>query len=156
VQDPDISYHVLMKLAGGTKVEQMDINEFFQQAADYEAAGDILDSVHKVLLIIEQTHPFPVLRLTELKTWIDKGDYNKIISGDYVKKGEKENVMNNFKEASSQYQEDFKKSQDPLTKSIYGSVSGVMEGVNKAVEDVQNFFENIFRGVGDDSDKKDD
>lgn len=157
VQNPDVSYHVLMKLAGGTKVEQMDINEFFQQAADYEASGDILDSIHKILLIIEQTHPFAVLRLTELKTWIDKGDYNKILSGEYAKKGEKDNVMNDFKKASDQYQEDFKKSKDPLTQSVYGGVSDFMNGVNKATEDVQKFFENIFKGVGDDQgDRKDE
>lgn len=156
VQDPNISYHVLMKLAGGTKVEQMDINEFFQQAADYEASGDILDSIYKILLIIEQTHPFPVLRLTELKTWIDKGDYSKILSGDYIKKGEKENVMNDFKEATNQYQEDLKQSNDPLSKSIHGTMSGIIDGVNKATEDVQKFFENMFQGLGDDQDKKDD
>ena len=156
VQDPMVSYHVLMKLAGGTKVEQMDINEFFQQAADYEASGDILDSVHKVLILIEQTHPFPVLRLTELKTWIDKGDYDKILAGNYTKKGEKENVMNDFKEASDQYQEDFKKSNDPLSKSMYGGVSDFIDGVNKATDDVQKFFENMFKGLGGDQDKEDD
>lgn len=156
VQDPNVSYHVLMKLAGGIKVEQMDINEFFQQAADYEAAGDILDSIYKIFLIIEKTHPFAVLRLTELKTWIDKGDYDKILGGDYTKKGEKENVMNDFKKASDQYQEDFKTSKDPLSQSIYGSMSEFMNGVNKAAEDVGKFFENIFKGVGDGQDKKDE
>jgi Zn-dependent protease with chaperone function len=155
-QDPNVSYHILMKLAGGTKVEQMDINEFFQQAADYEAAGDLLDSIYKILLIIRQTHPFAVLRLTELKTWIDKGDYDKILSGEYVKKGEKENVMNDFKKASDQYQEDFKSSKDPLTQSLYGSVSDFMNGVNKATGDVQKFFENMFKGVGNAQDRQDD
>lgn len=156
VQDPNVSYHVLMKLAGGTKVEQMDINEFFQQAADYEAAGNIMDSIYKILHLIKQTHPFAVLRLTELKTWVDRGDYNKILAGDYTKKGEKEDVMNDFKEATDQYQKDFKQSKDPLTQSLYGSFSGVIDGVNKATEDIRNFFENMFKGTGDDQEGKDD
>ncbi|MBN2440286.1 MAG: M48 family metallopeptidase [Spirochaetales bacterium] len=159
VQNPNVSYQVLMKLAGGTKVEQMDINEFFQQAADYECTGDIVDSVYKILLLIQQTHPFPVLRLTELKTWIDKGDYNKILAGDYIKKGEKENVMNDFKDATNQYQEDFKTSNDPLAKAVYGTMSNVMEGANKATEDVQKFFNDLFANFGKtspDNDKEDD
>jgi Zn-dependent protease with chaperone function len=156
VQDPNVSYHVLMKLAGGTKVEQMDINEFFQQAADYEAAGDLLDSVYKILLVIRQTHPFPVLRLTELKTWIDKGSHHKIMEGDYRKKGEKDDVMGEFKEASDQYQEDFRSSKDPLTSSLYGSMSEFMNGMNKATSDVQKFFENMFKGVGDEWDNRED
>ena len=162
IQEANISYHVLMKLAGGTRTEQMNINEFFNQAADYEASDDIFDSIYKILLIIQQTHPFPVLRLTELKTWIDRGDYDKILSGDYKQRGDKEDVKKDFEDASKQYSEDLKKSKDPLTSSISNTVDDILTGINKASGDFQHFFDSLFKNSSekkdpaDKSDKKDE
>ena len=47
-----------------SSIGEMNINDFFNQAAEYENGGDILDSVHKLLNMLWQSHPFPVLRLS--------------------------------------------------------------------------------------------
>ncbi len=146
-QNPDVSYGVLMKLAGGTDTSQMSIDEFFKQAQDYESGGDVLDSVHKFLNLLFQTHPFPVLRLTELKVWIDKGEYQKILDGGYVKRDEeqKEDVFENFKKAQDQYREDVNRSKDPLASTL----NDVFKGVDQATKQVGKFFEDMFKGIQD-------
>ena len=79
IQNNAVSYSVLMKLAGGSHVDKMNIDDFFVQANEYEEGGDIVDSVHKIFNLLWESHPFPVLRLKELKTWFDSGSYNRII-----------------------------------------------------------------------------
>lgn len=142
VQDPNISYTALMKLAGGSKIGQMNINEFFIQAQEYESGGDIIDSVHKLINLLGQSHPFPVLRLSELKTWVDSGNYEKIINGDYSKKSNNspEDFMKDFDDAAKQYREDMSKSGDPLSE-ILTKLGSNFDTARKQAED---FFKSIF------------
>ncbi|MBN1411537.1 MAG: M48 family metallopeptidase [Spirochaetales bacterium] len=144
VQDPQFCYNTFMKLSGGTDVSQLDINEFFKQAQEYEKSSDIVDSVHKLLNLMGQSHPFPVLRLTELKTWVDSGQYQKILDGNYERKTghSKEDVGKDFENAANQYKEDMSKAEDPLSNAF----SNIMDGMNEAGKNLQNFLDNLFKG----------
>ncbi|MEW5817529.1 MAG: M48 family metallopeptidase, partial [Spirochaetota bacterium] len=147
VQDVNDSYTVLMKLAGGSHIGQMDIEEFFKQAHEYESGGDILDSVYKILNLLGQSHPFPVLRLNELKIWVDSGNYEKILSGDYRKRQDKEDdIMKEFQRAASQYQEDLSKSQDPLAESFVKLSRVVDEAGKQAGRQVEDLMKGLFGG----------
>jgi len=141
VQDVQSCYVLLMKLAGGNRVGEMDINDFFLQAAEYEKGGSVLDSVYKLLNLIGQNHPFPVLRLSELKTWVDSGEYAKIIDGQFpVKADTKDDVFKDFSEAASSYKQHMTSSEDPLAKAFSNLVSGI-EGAAKQAE---NLFGGLF------------
>ncbi|MEL6341006.1 MAG: M48 family metallopeptidase, partial [Myxococcota bacterium] len=59
-QDLEVSHRVDMKLAGGRHADQMSVDEFEKQAQEYEAGGDLLDGVLKLMLVMNRTHPFPV------------------------------------------------------------------------------------------------
>jgi Zn-dependent protease with chaperone function len=156
VQSPQDCYTLEMKMAGGGDLSQMDINEFFVQAAEYDKGGDLLDSVFKLVNLAAESHPFAVLRLTELKTWVDAGNYDKIISGDYKRRdgAEPDDVIGDFKKAQEQYQEDLKKSKDPLA----AAVSDVMKNIEPVTKKIEDFFNGIFNPgeIRDNSDKKDD
>jgi len=76
-QDPRVLYRTLMKSAGGPRVNDMDVNEFFRQAQEYEAAGEGLDSLLKLLDTIGDTHPFPALRMVALQEWERGGAWKK-------------------------------------------------------------------------------
>ncbi|HEQ71953.1 MAG TPA: M48 family peptidase [Spirochaetia bacterium] len=142
VQSPEACYTLEMKMAGGSDLSQMDINEFFVQAAEYDQGGNLLDSVFKLLNLSQQTHPFAVLRLTELKNWVDAGHYEKILSGQYQKRSDtgEDDVMGDFKRAQEQYQEDLKRSKDPLA----GALSNAMKNIEPMAKQVEQFFTNIF------------
>ncbi len=146
VQDSSVSYNVLMKLAGGNFVDEMSIDEFFNQAKEYEEGGDYLDSLFKFLNSLGKTHPFCVLRLKELKSWKDSGDYQKIIEGDYTKnKGKKKpDFFKDFKSASDSYKKDFDDSKDPLVKEFQKISKSFEEGGKKIQQQAEDFFKNIF------------
>jgi Zn-dependent protease with chaperone function len=142
-QHPQTSYAVLMKLAGGKQISEMNIDEFFLQAADYDKGGDLLDSVYKLFHLLSVSHPLPVLRLKELKTWIDTVDYKKILAGEYLKitQTTAENVHEEIGQAYNQYKEDLASSQDPLSKILTAFGDGV-EPIRKQAED---FFNSLFK-----------
>ncbi len=142
VQDPQVSYSLLMKLAGGARTDQMDINEFFLQAEEYNNSGNLLDIVYKLFNLVGQTHPFPVLRLTELKSWVDRGEYGTILSGEYRRRSgdSTDDVREAFRKAAGQYREDFTNAQDPLA-DILRNAAGA---ANTASQKAREMFDALF------------
>ena len=142
VQDPEVSNTLLMKLAGGKNVDQMDLSEFERQADDYDAADDVLEGVYKFLNLVFQSHPFPVLRLRSLRSWTDSGDYKKILDGEYPKRDEaEETIAHDFSEAQKAYEEEFKSSKDPLSKAM----SDIGEGLENVRSEAEKFFSTLFK-----------
>ncbi len=115
-QDPAASTRLLMKLAGGGDLTQIDTAAFLEQAAEYESGGDLRDSIHKISMTAWSTHPVPVARASELRKWIDSGEYARILGGDYPRRDGDGNasVTEDVKAAANSYREDFRSSQDPL------------------------------------------
>jgi len=115
-QDPAASTRLLMKLAGGGDLSQIDTAAFLEQAADYQGGGDLRDSIHKISMTAWSSHPVPVARAAELRRWIDSGDYSRIIGGDYPRRDSDGNtsVTGDVKAAASHYRESFENSPDPL------------------------------------------
>jgi len=127
-QDPAVSYKVDMKLAGGRLGEEMNVDEFFKQAEEYEAGGDLLDGILKVALLLDQTHPLPVSRVTDLKKWHDSGAYQKVLDGDYARRGDKrqDDFVDSVKATASAYKESFDSAKDPLIATLKDLGTGAM------------------------------
>lgn len=144
VQNPEVSYNLLMKMAGGRNIELMDTNEFFMQAAEYQKGGNLIDSVYKLVNLLGSSHPFPVLRLTELKTWVDDGSYGKILGGNYIRTDEAEarSARQEFTEAKEQYKNDINSSEDPLAELFKTVMNGAGAAGEKAREAFDAFFGN--------------
>ncbi|WP_045745215.1 MULTISPECIES: M48 family metallopeptidase [Actinoplanes] len=115
-QDPAASLRLLMKLAGGGDLSQIDTAAFLEQAAEYESGGDLRDSIHKIGLTAWSTHPVPVARAAELRKWVDSGAYAQVLAGDYPRRDDDRSasVTEDVKAAAKAYREDFATSQDPL------------------------------------------
>ena len=88
IQEPDEVMSSMLKMAGGGKDEETSLPEFIRQAEEYRESGDVADQVFKVLNLLGQTHPFWVLRLSELRGWIEDGSYDRILRGEYQRRGE--------------------------------------------------------------------
>ena len=72
LQDPEPALRTFMKLAGGAQClyEQMDRDEFLAQIRAYEDADrSTLNKAYKVLLTLNRTHPYAILRAKELDQW---------------------------------------------------------------------------------------
>jgi Zn-dependent protease with chaperone function len=89
VQDLNVAMGTEMKLAGGnTTTDEMSVDEFIHQAEQYEMGGGAWDTVLKLLNTAMRTHPFHTVRAAELLRWQRSGQYDAILSGTYVRRGE--------------------------------------------------------------------
>lgn len=107
LQDPNMSLHTLMTMAGGGSPEETDLNEFLIQADEYRNSGDAADIVFKILNLLGTTHPFHVLRAAELRDWVEAGEYDRVLRGEYKRRGEGPNpYKEDLAAAASSYKED--------------------------------------------------
>jgi Zn-dependent protease with chaperone function len=115
-QDPGATLRLLMKLAGGGDLSQIDTTAFLEQAAEYDRSGDLRDSIIKLRRIMGATHPLPVSRAAHLRRWIDSGEYGRIVGGEYPRREDDRNarVTDDVKAAAASYRDSFAQSEDPL------------------------------------------
>jgi len=82
-QKREAALRALMKLAGGSHLHEMDVAEFMLQAAEYARVGDVRDTVARVMLAREATHPLVVVRVAELDGWAHGEQYAAALTGNY-------------------------------------------------------------------------
>ena len=82
-QQPRVMMSALMKIAGGSRGEDLDLDAFIAQSDEYLEGGDTLDGIYKMLAALGTTHPFAVVRVAELRNWIDSGAYDTMLNGAY-------------------------------------------------------------------------
>jgi Zn-dependent protease with chaperone function len=92
VQEPDAGMRTMLKLAGGGARDDTNLPEFIRQADEYRQGGDLADQVFKVLNLMGARHPFPVLRVAELRDWYEAGEYDRILRGEYQRRGEADHL----------------------------------------------------------------
>ena len=88
VQDPAAAYGSLGVMAGGIRGREgeIDIDALKAQSAEYlDRSG--LDGFYKFMSTVGRTHPFPVIRVAELTSFLDDGPYRDILGGEYVRRG---------------------------------------------------------------------
>jgi Zn-dependent protease with chaperone function len=89
VQDPEAAMRTMLKFAGG-RADQTNLADFIAQAEEYRETGDLADQVFKVLNVLALTHPAPVIRVAEMRNWFESGGYERVLAGDYRRRGEPE------------------------------------------------------------------
>lgn len=133
VQDPDKAYGTLLRMAGGVDPAELDLGEIARQAEEYEAAGDSVDGIFKLLNLLRRSQPFAVLRAVELQRWVGSGDYARILSGDYERRVEAgPSVFEEVRDSARNYGESFQKAADPVVgflKDLGGQVSDTTMGI---------------------------
>ncbi|MFE2478508.1 M48 family metallopeptidase [Streptomyces sp. NPDC001194] len=135
-QDVNASMRGLMKIAGGNHLHEMNVDSFLAQAEEYEASGDLRDSVLKILNVLPRTHPFTTVRAAELKKWSQNRDYQRIMDGHYPRREEDKDtsVSDSFRESASHYAESVRSSKDPLFKLV-GDIAGGAADVGGKLRD---------------------
>ncbi|WP_324785674.1 M48 family metallopeptidase [Streptomyces sp. H51] len=125
-QDLQASMRGLMKIAGGNHLHQMNVDAFLQQAEEYEAGGDLRDSVLKILNLLPRSHPFTTIRAAELKKWAASRDHQRIMDGHYPRRGDDKetSVTDSLRESAAHYSNSVKNSKDPLMKLVSDIADG--------------------------------
>lgn len=81
VQDRNVPFRVMMKLAGGipSLAHELDESEFMHQARAYEEADEsTLNKAYKVMLTAFRPHPYPIMRAKHLDAWLRDGGCSKL------------------------------------------------------------------------------
>src|SRR3954447_23343289 len=78
----------LLALAGGEATDQLNLDAFIAQGLEYREKGTGLEKLSRLLIDLGITHPMPVRRIHELLGWVRAGDYDRIVDGSYIKRGE--------------------------------------------------------------------
>jgi Zn-dependent protease with chaperone function len=90
-QDVVAAQRLDMKMAGGGRgagfASQLDVDAFMQQAHEYASSSEGLDVVYKLLSTLALTHPMHTVRAAELQRWVASGEYDRILRGEYVRRG---------------------------------------------------------------------
>ena len=132
VRDPKIICRTLMVLAGGVSADKLDLDAFMAQAMAYENWDDASDRVRRFFNEIGQTHAYAVRRVSEVMKWVQSGEYDRIVRGEYRTRDQEANVREEASDAMDFYAERFRslfrEAGDNLT-NLGNQVGGVAEQV---------------------------
>jgi hypothetical protein len=85
----------------------MNFDAFMQQADAYEDEEDLFSRQARFWSELSLTHPVAVRRVKELNAWVRSGDYDRIMSGDYAKRGHEPAPSAEFDAAVGHYKDRF-------------------------------------------------
>ncbi|MEU6853200.1 M48 family metallopeptidase [Actinacidiphila alni] len=141
-QDVQASMRGLMKIAGGNHLHEMNVDAFLKQADEFEAAGDLRDSVLKILNVLPRSHPFTTVRAAELRKWAASRDYQRLMDGHYPRREQDKDtsVYDSFKESATHYADTVKSSKDPLM--------GLIRDISNGAGDIGGKLRDRFTGSG--------
>jgi len=105
---PRLVCKMLMTMSAGTKASDLNLDAFMRQSMEYTETGEGLDRLQRLLTDLRQTHSLPVKRVHELLAWVREGEYDRIISGEYIRRGQERPVREETADAASHYSERFK------------------------------------------------
>jgi len=108
VRDPRIVCRALMVVAGGLSADKLDLDAFMAQAMEYESWDDSHDRVRRFFNEINATHANAVRRVSEVMRWVQSGEYDRIVRGEYRRRGDETKVREEASEAMEFYAERFR------------------------------------------------
>jgi hypothetical protein len=119
-----------MKLAGGEAAfggegvaDELSVEEFIDQAEEYEYNENVLDVALKYLNTVYSSHPFHTVRAAELRRWVTSGDYEKILRGDYIRRGDETDLGRDYGSAANYYK--------TQAKQMFGQVGEMIDKAKK-------------------------
>jgi len=142
VRDPRIVCRTLMVTAGGMHADQLDLDAFMTQAMEYESWEDSHDRVRRFFLEIGATHSYAVRRVSEVMKWVQSGEYDRIVRGEYRRRGDDADVRQEAGDAMEFYAERFRS----LFREVGENVSSLGSQVGDASQQLADWLRN--RGGG--------
>jgi len=102
-RDPQAVCRALMVIAAGEESESLNLDAFVAQGSEYEEGGTGIERLTKLLQDLGVTHPMPVRRVRMLLDWVHKGDYDRMVRGDYLRRGEEASAREESEAAGAHY-----------------------------------------------------
>ncbi len=93
----------LMVISAGAAAEELSLDAFIAQAAEYDEGGRGVERLTKLMNDLNVTHPMPVRRVRQLLDWVRSGEYDRIVGGEYVRRGQEAPFREETDAASAHY-----------------------------------------------------
>jgi Zn-dependent protease with chaperone function len=135
-RSPMTTCQTMMVMAGGAASRKLSLDAFVKQANEYTEWEPGWDKFVRFTRELSMTHPYPVLRVSELMKWVRSGEYDRIMSGDYRKRGVKANAREEAADASDFYAERFK----TIFKEAGEGVSKAGKGAGDAADKISEWL----------------
>jgi Zn-dependent protease with chaperone function len=104
-RDPEAVCRSLMIVAAGAEAQDLDLAQFMAQAQDYEDGGSGFERLSRMFMDLNLTHPMPVRRAQQLMAWVRSGGYDRIVDGEYVRRGGEAGLRDEAQDAVAHYSE---------------------------------------------------
>jgi hypothetical protein len=137
-RDPLVTCRTLMVIAGGTASRKLDLDAFVRQASAYEEWEPGWDKLARVRIELGQTHAFPVKRVSELMKWVRSGEYDRVVAGEYIRRGDPLDVRVEAGDAVDFYAERFR----AIFRDAGAGVTKAGEQVGAAAEKLSEWLRN--------------
>jgi Zn-dependent protease with chaperone function len=144
VRDPRIVCRALMVLAAGLPADRLDLDAFMAQAMEYENWDDSHDRVRRFFNELGATHSYSVRRVSEVMSWVQSGEYDRIVRGEYRKRGEQTNVRADAGDAFEFYAARFR----ALFAELGDNVTNLGSQAAGASQQVADWLRNRGSGAG--------
>jgi Zn-dependent protease with chaperone function len=127
-RDPEAICRALMALSAGVPADQLNLAAFLRQADEFGSGADGLEWLSRRSLELRQeTHPLGVSRAKELMDWVRSGEYDRIVGGEYMRRGEEPPARESAADAVDHYSERFK--------DAFADVTDQLDKAGKQVSD---------------------
>lgn len=103
VDDPELVCRTLMVLGSGLPSAQLSLPAFMEQVREYQEWDDGPDRLRRFLALLNQTHGTPVRRAAEVMRWVESGEFERIRSGEYVRRGDEADAATAAGDAVAHY-----------------------------------------------------
>jgi Zn-dependent protease with chaperone function len=104
-RDPLAVCRTLMTLAAGAAANELDLDAFLRQASEWDEGATGLDWLNRRGLELRGSHPLAVRRVSALMGWVREGDYDRIVGGNYIRRGEEPPQREQASDAVDHYSE---------------------------------------------------
>jgi len=141
-REPLVTCRVMMVLSGGMSSKKLDVNEFMRQAREYEDWDSGWDKLARLRTELSLTHSHPVRRAREVMSWVQSGDFDRIMGGDYrTRDQEAASPREEAGDAVEFYSEKFR--------SAFRDVGSSIEKAGGTLGDAGERFSEWLRGRGE-------
>ena len=136
VQDLDTAMGMHAVMAGGIRGrrDELNVDAFVEQAEEYRDTGG-LAAYYRVMGTPGRTHPLPVIRVAELRNWVDSGEYDRILSGDYHRRGEARSVRDDIATAGRNFSDRAGKVFEDTDRYVNDALTNFMNSARRLFED---------------------
>lgn len=102
-RDPQAVCRALMVITAGEAAEELSLDAFIAQGMEYDAPATGGERLTRMLQDLNVTHPLPVKRVKTLLDWVREGEYDRIVGGDYIRRGEEAGPREEAESARDHY-----------------------------------------------------